>query len=166
MRIFATSPDILPSAVNYACRGTWYANTVYRQIVATTTVSSSLASSSLAPSTITLGPSTPTFTLTSTSASSTPTSTLLPAPTPQNKAWIAGAVIGLVIGIALVVTAIIWWRRRRARVKSGSNQAVVQSYGDPSGYAPVQQYHNREHIFQPAELQTSEQPLELAAYRS
>jgi len=88
--IYETSPFGLPSANNIACRTAWSANTLYRRLPQSTTSSSTSPSRS------------PILTSSSTaSVQSTPS----PTPSP-NKSWIAGAVIGPIAAIALIILAL------------------------------------------------------------
>ncbi|KAH7398270.1 hypothetical protein BKA66DRAFT_565888 [Pyrenochaeta sp. MPI-SDFR-AT-0127] len=156
MTIFAQSPNVLPSAYNYGCRVGWKANTIYRELAATTTSSGSVASSTSSP-----GPTTPMPTPSSTSVSSTP------APRPSsalpNRAWIAGAVLGPVIAIVLIAVAVIWWRKRRAGGKAGGSRPheLGHEYAD---FASLRQYHEKDHVVRPVELPSVQQPSELGTY--
>jgi len=94
--IYQSSPDVLPSASNIWCRSAWSANTFYRQLSQPTTSSSTSPSSSSRSLIIT--------SFSTTRVQSTPTNPTTPSPTPSpNKSWIAGAVIGPIAAIALVI---------------------------------------------------------------
>ncbi|XPS76708.1 hypothetical protein M3J09_008755 [Ascochyta lentis] len=155
MTIFAASPNITPSAYNYRCRSNWLANTVYRELAAATTSSSLTTSSASSPSP-TGQSSTPSNTNVSTSATSTPESA------PASKVWIAGAVIGPIVGIALIAAAL-FWRRRRSNKNNAENLGYdtghLQDYPE---YQLVQQQVAEKHsIVRPAELAHEPQPSEL-----
>lgn len=158
MTIFAQSPNVLPSAYNYGCRVGWKANTIYRELAATTTSASSIASS-----TSSAGPTTPMATISSTSVSSTPTSTPLPASGSPNRAWIAGAVIGPVVGTALIAVAVIWWRRRGTHGNNDGKRPYELGH-EYAEFVSVTQYHEKDHVVRPVELPSVQQPSELGTY--
>jgi len=109
--IFHTSPNGLPSATNIACRSDWSADTFYRELSQSTTSSGASPSRSyrtLITTTTKVRLTRTTTNTPTTSVRSTPTNTTTPSPTPsQNKSWIAGAVIGPIAAIALVVL-VLW----------------------------------------------------------
>ncbi|XP_014556811.1 hypothetical protein COCVIDRAFT_15810 [Bipolaris victoriae FI3] len=177
--IYATSPAGLPSAVNYGCRMNWKAYTIYRELPATTTSLSTLTSSAPPPPlSVTSTEVVPTPTLVvsaspsidvSTSrldvmqATPNPESELRSGPEPerQNKTWIAGAVIGPVIGIALLVVAIYLWRSSgRARQM---DKSVVELDGESNSYSHLQQYHEKDTEGQLVELSSARHPVELSS---
>ncbi|KAF2829397.1 hypothetical protein CC86DRAFT_189089 [Ophiobolus disseminans] len=156
MTIFAKSPKVAPSAFNYACRTGWLAHTVYRELAATTTSSSSLPSSTITP-----GISMPTATPSSTSVSiaSTPTASSSPPGDQASKAWIAGAVIGPLVGVSLIGALVFWWRRR------GKGRPAHPHEVGPPDYASgehnlVEKYT---HELRPVEMEGPHPPIELSA---
>ncbi|KAF2129297.1 hypothetical protein P153DRAFT_385513 [Dothidotthia symphoricarpi CBS 119687] len=160
MTIFATSPNILPSAHNIACRLAWSANTVYRNLAVTTSSSRIVTSSTSSPTpTASASTSSSTSTISSVSVSATPTSTSPAAPTSQSKAWIAGAVIGPIIGIVLIVGAIFWWRRKN-KSNGDEMQGFEQGHGYSSDYTAAQQ----QPLMGKAELSNQYQVSELSGH--
>jgi len=122
MTIFQTSPFGGPSTLNIFCEQGWTANTIYRELPAQTTSSSTTSSDTSATST-----SSPSATSTSQSTilipatPPSPATTQAPTPSPS-KAWIAGAVIGSIVGISLIYLAF-WIGGRR-----GKKAAVTDIY--------------------------------------
>ncbi|EUC50743.1 hypothetical protein COCMIDRAFT_81148 [Bipolaris oryzae ATCC 44560] len=177
--IYATSPAGLPSAVNYGCRMNWKAYTIYRELPATTTSLSALTSATPTPpmsvtpaevvstSTVVVSASlsigVSTSRLDVVEATSNPESELRSGPEPerQNKAWIAGAVIGPVVGISLLVVATYFWRSRgRARQ---TNKGIVELNGESTSYSHLQQYHEKDTEGQLVELSSTRNPVELSS---
>ncbi|KAI1073556.1 hypothetical protein F5B20DRAFT_501801 [Whalleya microplaca] len=116
--IYATSPSGYPSASNIRCRAGWLQYTIYRQNPVITT--------SIGTATSDLPNSSPSSIITSSpslvSSLSVPTSTSTttmngPSPHGGNQAWIAGAVIGPVTGLALAIL-IIWLLIRRGHQRT------------------------------------------------
>ncbi|EUC34617.1 hypothetical protein COCCADRAFT_25290 [Bipolaris zeicola 26-R-13] len=177
--IYATSPAGLPSAVNYGCRMNWKAYTIYQELPATTTSLSTLTSSAPPPPlSVTSTEVVPTPTLVvsaspsidvSTSrldvmqATPNPESELRSGPEPerQNKTWIAGAVIGPVIGIALLVVAIYLWKNSGRARQMG--ESVVELDGESNSYSHLQQYHEKDTEGQLVELSSARHPVELSS---
>ncbi|CRL18712.1 unnamed protein product [Penicillium camemberti] len=157
MTIFETSPYGRPSAINIFCGFSWKANTIYRQLQATTTTEP-MPSPTLSTTTSPTGPS-PTTTTTSTTADSqasqSPTPTVA-ATNGSSKAWIAGAGIGPLAGLAIVSALISWWiyRRKQNQPSLSQEQPFISQSPPPKQYAgyplePYKQIH---------ELPTTEAP--------
>ncbi|PWY94978.1 hypothetical protein BO94DRAFT_530869, partial [Aspergillus sclerotioniger CBS 115572] len=111
MTIYQSEPYATPSAYNIFCANFWSANTIYRELPASTTTSSATSGST---------PSVTTASITSTfqTASATQTSTASPTATnspssKKSRAWIAGAVIGAVAGVVAIIAAAIFFLRYR-----------------------------------------------------
>ncbi|PYI12674.1 hypothetical protein BO78DRAFT_8229 [Aspergillus sclerotiicarbonarius CBS 121057] len=109
MTIYQSEPYATPSASNLFCANFWSANTIYRELPATTTTSSATSGST---------PSVTTASITSSTTSATQTSTASPSATSspsakRSRAWIAGAVIGAVAGVVAIVAATIFFLRHR-----------------------------------------------------
>ena len=173
--IYATSPAGLPSALNYNCRMSWEAYTIYRELPATAVpMTTSIGPLGPASSKFTVTPTTVTMpTTTATSNTSTTTvSMATSSPTsPQaqvhsNKAWIAGAVIGAIFGIPLVTAAIYRWRRRR---RSGQKGKAVeldeQNHSRWQAYPHFQQYHEKDSDGHLVELPSTQPATELPSSR-
>ncbi|KAK2796594.1 hypothetical protein FQN51_009285 [Onygenales sp. PD_10] len=91
MTVYQTSPFGSPSATNIFCWSNWSAATVYRELPAP-------AATETEP----------------------PTATEKPEPSEKtNNAWIAGAVVGPVAGLALVGFGWFFYRRRNQNQPSG-----------------------------------------------
>ncbi|KAH6611953.1 hypothetical protein C7974DRAFT_87962 [Boeremia exigua] len=60
-----------------------------------------------------------------------------------SKAWIAGPVVGGVVGLAIVAGAAIWWRRRKSNAEVGEKHDGVQ-YDTVPGYSPGQNPYGAE----------------------
>ncbi|EMD95445.1 hypothetical protein COCC4DRAFT_182800 [Bipolaris maydis ATCC 48331] len=189
--IYATSPAGLPSAINYGCRMNWKAYTIYRELPATTTSLSTLTSATPTPAlsvtptevvptptlvaspTLQFGVSTSSIAVMEATPNSASSMEATPNPSPefrsrpeperQNKAWIAGAVIGSVIGIALLIVAIYLWRSR-GRVRR-MDKAGVELDGETNSYSHLQQYHEKDTEGQLVELSSARYPVELPSSR-
>ncbi|KAJ5811152.1 hypothetical protein N7447_010668, partial [Penicillium robsamsonii] len=175
MTIFQTFPYATPSASNIFCGFRWKANTIYRELEATTTESSTAPPSSPTPSTTTLrtgqfptttpAPTKPIST-TGSSVSQSPTSTAATTTTSSSKAWIAGVVVGPIAGIALIAGLIFWWNyRRKAKQPSLSQEQLFMAHGPPqslqpsTGYPPHQSTgYPMENYKQMHELDTAQTP--------
>ncbi|CAG9953247.1 unnamed protein product [Clonostachys rosea f. rosea IK726] len=197
MTIYQNFPSSGPTVKHFFCANVWPAKTVYRDLrqVATTTTSSELAPSSsiLAPSSSELGPTSVQIntldTDTSTRAimtqtTSTQTSATSSVPTESadasgssskstvdQKAWIAGPVLGGLIVLALFAGGMFWWGRRSrgGGEREGDNTRNFQSipeetkfgYQPPSSYgeAPIPMaYQPQSHV---SEMWSSRSPTEL-----
>jgi hypothetical protein len=55
--------------------------------------------------------------------STTPTASIAPAPSSESKAWIAGAVVGPLVGIAL--GAVVWFLLGKRKVKKTGYQSTA-----------------------------------------
>ncbi|KAJ5106623.1 hypothetical protein N7456_003298 [Penicillium angulare] len=112
MTIFQSEPYATPSASNLFCAEAWVAFTVFRELPASKTSSESSSSTSSAISRTT--------TLSTAAATATPSSTDTPATTEKphssSKAWIAGAVVGPVVGVA-PIAALGWFLYRQKQKK-------------------------------------------------
>jgi hypothetical protein len=142
MTVYATQPNVLPSVINYACRYNWVANTLFKELTATTTPSSSstpaVASNPLTtPSSVSAG--TPPEQEGGASGSSSSPS----------KAWIAGAVVGPLVLLGAVIAGLLFWRRQRNKKR------------DASQTPPLTQKIGSSH--QPSELPGQHQTSELPA---
>ncbi|KAH6892520.1 hypothetical protein B0T10DRAFT_458229 [Thelonectria olida] len=137
--LFQTSPNGLPSATNIDCRPAWSAYTVYRELVTSSTSSAlETSSTSAEPSSTSSDPSRTTSTILitlTTSAELSPESQ-----SSGSKAWIAGAAVGAVAGIALLLGSI-WFllrRRKQAHTPTPTETTLVQP--TPSYSSPESQY--------------------------
>lgn len=148
MTIFETYPNGLPSAHNFACRGAWKAHTVYRELPASTTTSE------IAPPLTTVSPDeTADFPTASMEVVTALTNAASPTagPSPLNeesqskisKAWIAGAVLGPLVGLALVLGGILWWLRR-VRQQRAAQELEAQEHWQ-MGY-PAEKYMHVGHV--------------------
>ncbi|OJJ96412.1 hypothetical protein ASPACDRAFT_46574 [Aspergillus aculeatus ATCC 16872] len=118
MTIYQTSPYGGPSASNLFCAQAWNANTVYRELPAASTTPTS--KSSLTTAAITSSPTVTSIKETSaaTISSTTPTareSVTTSSSGSSSKAWIAGPVVGAVVGIAIIVGGAIFFLSRKQR---------------------------------------------------
>ncbi|CAG9993197.1 unnamed protein product [Clonostachys byssicola] len=199
MTIYQNSPSSGPTVKHFFCANVWPAKTVYRDLrqAATTTTSSELApsSSELAPSSGNLAPtSEPTDTLNfdtltraiTTQTTSTQTSATSSVPTESadasgssskstvdQKAWIAGPVLGGLIVLALVAGGMFWWGRRSrgGGEREGDNTRNFQSIPEETkfGYQPPLSYGETPipMTYQPqshvSEMSSSRSPTELGA---
>ncbi|KAK2791682.1 hypothetical protein FQN52_004598 [Onygenales sp. PD_12] len=112
MTVYQTSPFGSPSATNIFCWSNWSAATVYRELPAP-------AATETEPPT-TKPQTTTAETTTAETTSSAPTATEKPEPSEKtNNAWIAGAVVGPVAGLALVGFGWFFYRRRNQNQPSG-----------------------------------------------
>ncbi|KAJ6123901.1 hypothetical protein N7471_011218 [Penicillium samsonianum] len=140
MTIFQTFPYATPSASNIFCGFHWEANTIYRELQATTTTEST---SSPTPSTTTSqrSPTATTGLAKDSQASQSPTPTVAPTTTSSSKAWIAGAVIGPLAGVA-IIAALVFWRiyRRKQKEPSLSQEQPFMSHGPPQPPQPPAGY--------------------------
>ncbi|KAJ5174273.1 uncharacterized protein N7482_000150 [Penicillium canariense] len=125
MTIFQTSPYGTPTATNIFCAEVWSAFSLYRELPVSTTSSSS--SSSSTASTVS---STQSQTRTSSSIpSQTSASTTSTSESNSSKAWIAGAVVGPVAGVA-VIAGLAWFMFRRKQKETESEKSQEQIYTD------------------------------------
>lgn len=155
MTIYASQPNAQPSARNYGCRAQWSANTLYKELAATSSPSSSstpVASASPASSAVgtTLAMSTtPITSITSSVPSSASTGTPLgqeggssSSSSGSSKAWIAGAVIGPLVLLGAIVAGLLFWRRRRNQKRDASQMPLTHEIGSShQPYGQHQQYH-------------------------
>ncbi|OAL03951.1 hypothetical protein IQ06DRAFT_291585 [Phaeosphaeriaceae sp. SRC1lsM3a] len=189
MTIYASQPNVLPSARNYGCRAQWSANTLYKELATTATPSSSSApvssaspASSAAPTTLAMSTTPPAIT---SNPSSTPSSASTGTPLGQDsssgsssssKAWIAGAVVGPLVLLGALVAGLLFWRRRRNQKRDASQMPLTQEIG--SSNQPYGQNHHAEKYayngpaeempttqMQYAELPVQHAPSELPATR-
>ncbi|KAK7920477.1 hypothetical protein PG985_008499 [Apiospora marii] len=134
MQVISISPHVTPIWTVFQCGRNWKANTVYRRVAVGSTISTGRASTATTPGT---SPATTPATPPSGTAIPLPTgtetgSTELPAPAPaSSQAWIAGAVIGPVVGCALV-GLLVWWITRH-RMKKASAATAAGSAGWTGG---------------------------------
>ncbi|RAL02480.1 uncharacterized protein BO80DRAFT_423903 [Aspergillus ibericus CBS 121593] len=107
MTIYQSEPYATPSASNLFCANFWSANTIYRELPATTTSSATSGSTpSVTTASITSAPSSTQTATASPSATSSPSAK-------KSRAWIAGAVIGAVAGVVAIIAATIFFLRHR-----------------------------------------------------
>jgi len=78
----------------------------------------------------------------------------------ESKAWIAGAVVGPLLGLAFVVAGIFLWRRRKA---ARNNPSELESSKDYGQYAPMDYY--RHYVQGPVEMPHTQRTLELDGER-
>ncbi|KAJ5501415.1 hypothetical protein N7453_006232 [Penicillium expansum] len=164
MTIFQASPFATPSASNIFCGLGWAANTIYRELQATTTTEST-SSSTLSTTTSRTSQSSTTTTAPTTAdsqASQSPTPTAVPTKS-ASKAWIAGAVIGPIAGVAIAVL-IAWLVYRRKQKQPSSSQgepfvthSPLQPPQESRGY-PIEPYNDAHEL----PLEPSEQVHELS----
>lgn len=107
------------------------------------------------------------------SSSSTPTSTSLNSPpatsqtsgsTGLSRGAIAGIVLGALVGIALILGGILLLLRRRKTSQRGEgipDQSQSMTAAGHYDYNSMTQASKDTYAYQPAELRTSEQPIEL-----
>lgn len=111
LTMFEEPPNIGPVAYNFGCRLNW-PDTVYRKLEVITSdlpsIASSQATPSLSFSTI-VSPTSATATETLPSPSSSPPGSLSQS---VNRAWVAGAAVGPIAGVAIVAGLLFLWRRR------------------------------------------------------
>ncbi|KAH8679491.1 hypothetical protein BGZ61DRAFT_535878 [Ilyonectria robusta] len=131
MTIFQTSPDGLPSATNIKCRQGWRAYTVYRELetrkltVASLETSSTFAESTSNERGIAEATSSETTSATSTGATASAEPTSEPKKS-KSKAWIAGAVVGSIAGLAVISGAGWFYMRSQNRAKSDPIASTLQ----------------------------------------
>lgn len=137
MTIYQTSPFGSPTASNMFCAELWQAYTVYREFPASTTATTS----SVPTVTVTRGgsplhPTTPTSTASTTSsaASATASAGSDGSKSDSSNAWIAGAVVGPVVGLAIIAGIIAWLVIRRRRKQ---NAQMPVEKGDDHPQAPA-----------------------------
>ncbi|KAI2794571.1 hypothetical protein POX_a01170 [Penicillium oxalicum] len=149
MTIFQTSPYGTPSATNIFCADAWSAFSVYRELpVPTTTSTSSSVDSTLSttqsdPRTSLPIPSqtSPSASQTNTSASQTSTSSPSPPESHSSKAWIAGVVVGVIAGLAIIVGLFFFFRRKQKKMQPEKPEEEVfvtslrEFHGAPSELA-------------------------------
>ncbi|KAF2437900.1 hypothetical protein P171DRAFT_437514 [Karstenula rhodostoma CBS 690.94] len=105
----------------------------YYRVRPTESTSSSESSSSTSTPTSTSASPTDTPTNPADSATSTPSPTPLPEPTkPKSKAWIAGAVVGPIVGLALVGLLAWFLLSRRNKKTAPPPPPMQQHYGSPT----------------------------------
>ncbi|GKZ26473.1 hypothetical protein AbraIFM66951_003633 [Aspergillus brasiliensis] len=114
MTIYQSEPYATPSAYNLFCADFWSAYTIYRELPATTTSTTSATSDSKASATTAPITSVATQTSSATQTSTaSPSSTSTSSSSGKSQAWIAGPVIGAVVGVGAVAAAVIFFLRRR-----------------------------------------------------
>ncbi|KAJ5485464.1 hypothetical protein N7539_005452 [Penicillium diatomitis] len=127
-----------PPATSIGCVLNWSAWTLYRALptptdssASTSSTSASTASSALSTPSITPPPQVSTTMFSRSSTTSSPTGTPPPAdPEPKSKAWIAGAVVGPVAGIALLA-GLAWFIYRQKRRRSDAKRPNERFSGNP-----------------------------------
>ncbi|KAK2793859.1 hypothetical protein FQN50_009966 [Emmonsiellopsis sp. PD_5] len=120
MTVFQTSPFGSPSATNIFCWSNWSAATVYRE---------------LPTAAVTEPPRTkPQSTIAEPTA---PTSTQKPEPAEKSNAWIAGAVVGPVAGLALAGFGWFFYRRRNQNQSSALPQNDTYKYHQELDNTPL-----------------------------
>lgn len=144
MTVFASYPSADQSWLVKGCATNWRAFTIYREIITSTSTSSATRTASQASSATLSGPSVTSPVENDNEGGSgqiTAPPTGLPAPTgtPQpstgggSKAWIAGAVVGPLLGLALIGFVVFFLMRRRKAANENHNMAVASdAKPDPS----------------------------------
>ncbi|VUC36424.1 unnamed protein product [Clonostachys rosea] len=194
MTIYQNSPSGGPTIKHFFCANVWPAKTVYRDLrqAATTTTSSSSASSSAASASrefpensLAIETSTQATSMSTTQASSTssvPTesadaSGASSKSTVDQKAWIAGPVLGGLIALALFAGGMFWWgrRSRRGDDREADNSKNFQpipeenkfGYQPPAAYGetpiPMTYQPTQSHV---SEMWSSRSPTELGTNSS
>ncbi|KAI9854950.1 MAG: hypothetical protein M1813_000615 [Trichoglossum hirsutum] len=147
--IYSQSPPTQGmSVLRIPCINNWNAFTIYRSIPITTTTTSTTRTSTATTSAIT------------TSTTTIPTSKSIATP-PKNDAWIAGAVVGPTVGVAIIAGLLFWiFKLKRQRpisgMASGSSGEHFQ-YGDP-GLAGQNMSHNGMEAASPMHLSVNTMP--------
>ncbi|CAG7996635.1 unnamed protein product [Penicillium olsonii] len=139
MTLFQSAPYALPSATNIFCAESWSAFTVFRELAVSTTSSDSSSSTiSTSLRTTTQSTTPPTITSSSTQAPSTTdtttatqsgeSQTVTGSESSQSRGWIAGAVVGSFIAVAIVAGLVGWfvYRRKKARKESVKEESVAR----------------------------------------
>lgn len=116
MTIFASYPYASQSWLQMGCARDFSASKVYREIVPTAPPTSSSSTSS---STSTSRPATTGATATTPPGPTSSTPAPPPAAATTSQAWIAGAVIGVVVAVGALAFLAFWFGRRRGRKTSG-----------------------------------------------
>ncbi|KAM0818177.1 hypothetical protein AB5N19_03986 [Seiridium cardinale] len=170
--IFQTSPYGLPSAMNYGCRAAWSAYTVYRANPATAAVTSTTMSTQKTSEVSTTAA--PLTTAATQSQTAMPTPDPSASSTSESKAWIAGAVIGPIVGLA-IIALIVWFLMRKKRRDKGRSEATAMppTYTDHGGqYGYIPQYGSTQpsemegvRKIWPQEMSGFSQPVELPSSR-
>lgn len=144
MTVFASYPSADQSWLVKGCATNWRAFTIYREIITSTSTSSATRTASQASSATLSGPSVTSPVENDNEGGSgqiTAAPTGLPAPTGTaqssteggSKAWIAGAVIGPLLGLALIGFVVFFLMRRRKAANENHNMAVASdAKPDPS----------------------------------
>ncbi|KAJ5485465.1 hypothetical protein N7539_005453 [Penicillium diatomitis] len=130
MTIFESYTNEGPSATSIFCAQGWSAFTVHRTLFppTSTSTSASTTSSSTTTAAITSSPQFTTTQPSQTSTSSSPTNTpVSPDPAPESKAWIAGAVVGAVAGLA-ILAGFAWFIYRRRQNKRSDEKQPDERY--------------------------------------
>ncbi|KAH8895831.1 hypothetical protein GQ53DRAFT_838751 [Thozetella sp. PMI_491] len=112
MTIFSSFPTGLPTQINYGCRQSWSANSVYRVLP----ISSTAGTSCSPPPTWVYSPATAVPTL---AVSSVPTDTAPSAPSTSlgtgTPPWILAPVLGSVVVVVLIVVALFLMAKQRKK---------------------------------------------------
>ncbi|KAK3339746.1 hypothetical protein B0T25DRAFT_362603 [Lasiosphaeria hispida] len=136
MTVYASYPSASDSWLVRGCATNWKAFTVYRAIVTATSASTT--------STMSASPSSAPSAATATTTGSAPTNTGDAQPqAAASQAWIAGAVIGPVIAVALIGFLAFWLGTRRGRGKTTPTVLAPTSEMAPSMMGPGTGYNDQ-----------------------
>lgn len=131
MTIYESSPFAYPTASNLFCAQYWEAYTVYREYPATTTSSIPMVTQTKAGSHPHLATPTSTSSSAASSTASAGTDGSAAGSNSSSKAWIAGAVIGPIAGLAIIAGIIAWLVVRRRRQNPQNVQPPVEKSATP-----------------------------------
>ncbi|KAK0738639.1 hypothetical protein B0T18DRAFT_492566 [Schizothecium vesticola] len=155
MTIFASYPYASQSWLQMGCARDFSASKVYREIVPTAPTTSS---PSTRPATTGAAATTP----------PSPTNTPAPPPAAASQAWIAGAVIGVVVAVAALGFLAFWFGRRRGRktgVAVGPSASTLAIIPPGKSYAPSSSEPDRGSYAQvPAAAASGSYPLQKGYY--
>ncbi|EGO51380.1 hypothetical protein NEUTE1DRAFT_149182 [Neurospora tetrasperma FGSC 2508] len=121
------------SWVNIGCASQWSANTIYRELEASTTSTSTTPTTT--PSVSTSEPSLASAVTTPTSNSPFLTAAPIDPKPSTSKAWIAGPVAGGIVALLLLGALFFWWRRRKSAQERNNTPSMAQT-GAAGGYFP------------------------------
>ncbi|KAK0623742.1 hypothetical protein B0T14DRAFT_565067 [Immersiella caudata] len=127
MTVYASYPSADESWLMRGCATNWRASTIYREIVTSTSTSTTTSATAGAS----VPTTTPTATGTAAGAGGEPTGEPVASSSPS-QAWIAGAVIGPLVALAILGAVAFWLGKRK-----GKKSAVqpMQSAQPPNGAA-------------------------------
>ncbi|KAJ2975915.1 hypothetical protein NQ176_g5246 [Zarea fungicola] len=134
-----------PVVSSIFCAQVWLAYEVYRDTKVISSTSTTSASTSASAG------ATPSSNSASVTTSATGTGTPTPTPSPtaaasSSKAWIAGAVVGPVAGIALLGAAFWFFRRRNTKIHEPANEIQeIGGYERPADQTAEGSYPNKQY---------------------